>query len=113
MRSGKRFHAIRDHVLHDDLMLAGLWGGQASKGIRMREMIATYFNGKQTNKYGHDQIFLGQVVWPRIKQQIFVHDKYYWTPGVKSHAHGLDFSFGEGHIDAEAVRMEAAALGLI
>jgi tetratricopeptide (TPR) repeat protein len=113
LESRKRFHVIRDHVLHDELILAGMWGGVGSGDWKMRGLISEYFNGKPTNKYGHDQIFLRKMVWSHIKQQVFVHDRYYWTPGVKSHKHAYERNFGEGHTNEKSVCREAVDLGLI
>jgi hypothetical protein len=112
MSSKKRFHVARDHVLHDDLMLAGMWGGTGTRDLKMRERIATYFNGKPTSKYGHDQRFLAKMVWPLIRPHVLVHDRYYWTAGVKSHAHKLAFEFGAGYMDEAAVIAEARASGI-
>ena len=111
--SKKRFHVARDHLLHDDLILAGMWGGVGSADLKIQELISTYFDGKPTNKYGHDQIFLGKMVWPLIRQSVLVHDRYYWTPGIKSHKHKLTFNFGEGFTHEASVIAEASDMGLI
>jgi tetratricopeptide (TPR) repeat protein len=117
LQSGKRFHVIRDHVLHDELVLAGLWGGVASRDLAMRERIRRYFlslpSRAPSHKYGHDQRFLGGSLWPLLRPSVFVHDRFYKTQGVDSHRHAFDVSFGAGHTDARAVTEEAAALGLV
>lgn len=112
LASGKPFHVARDHVLHDDLMLAGMWGGVGTRDLKIRKLIAIYFNGKPTNKYGHDQRFLAKMVWPLVRPNVFVHDRHYWTTGIKSHTHGLAFEFGAGHMNEPAVIAEAHAIGL-
>jgi len=111
--SGRPFHVVRDHPLHDDLMLAGLWGGTGSDTLRMRDLIAAYFNGRPTAKYGRDQTFLGAAVWPGIRPLVHVHDRYYETDGVASHRHTLGLEFGKGHQNAARVLAEAAALGIV
>lgn len=112
LASEKPFHVARDHVLHDDLMLAGMWGGVGTRDLKIRELIAIYFNGKPTSKYGHDQRFLAKMVWPLIRKNVFVHDRHYWTAGVKSYSHGLAFEFGAGLMNEAAVIAEAHAIGL-
>ena len=75
--------------------------------------IATYFNGKPTNKYGHDQRFLGKMLWPIVRTNVFVHDRYYWTAGIKSHTNEVSFEFGAGYTNEILVAAEAAAIGLV
>jgi tetratricopeptide (TPR) repeat protein len=75
LRSGKPFHAMRDHIYHMELMLAGMWGGMARVLPNLREMVLShpqYFN----NRFG-DQAFLMNLVWPLIRKHILVHDSYY------------------------------------
>lgn len=76
--SGKRFHVMRDHVFHMDLILAGMWGGIAGVLPSMQDwLIETpdYFN----NKFG-DQEFLKDMVWPLIKFDMCTHDSVYGFP---------------------------------
>jgi tetratricopeptide (TPR) repeat protein len=117
LQSGKHFHVMRDHVLHDTLMLAGMWGGVGSRQLQIRDRIGQYFrglsSGTPTNKYGHDQRFLAGMVWPLVRPSVFVHDRFYATPGVESHRHSFDFDFGAGHVDIGKVVEEAAHLGLV
>lgn len=113
LASGKPFHVVRDHVQHDDLMLAGLWGGTAAPDFDMAGLITRYFNGHVSNRYGSDQAFLGRCVWPLVKPAAYIHDRHYQTPGMPSHEHGLDIKFGWGCQDEQQVIREAAALGLL
>ena len=80
--SGYPFHVVRDHVLHNDLILAGLWGGCADCDIDVLDLLGRYFRFGPTNKYGHDQRMLATMVWPLIRPHCLVHDKYYSLPGV-------------------------------
>ena len=41
--SGYPFHVVRDHVLHNDLILAGLWGGRADCDIDVLDLLRRYF----------------------------------------------------------------------
>jgi tetratricopeptide (TPR) repeat protein len=113
LASEKKFHVIRNHILHDDLILAGMWGGTSSPDLDMASLIDAYFNGRITNKYGHDQIFLGRSVWPIVRRSVHVHDLYYWLPGVKSHKHGYQFDFSVGHQNEDQVLQEAKRMKFI
>jgi len=111
--SNRSFHVIRDHVLHNDLMLAGMWGGHSSPSLSLPQLMASYFNGTVTNKYGHDQRFLAREIWPRIKGSVYVNDPHYRTPPVRSVRHHHVFGsghIGEGYQDEVLVRKEANRL---
>ena len=71
--SGRSFHILRDHPKHADLILAGLWGGVAGVLPDMAGLIADF----QFRSKFCDQRFLGEVVWPRIKTDVLIHDSYY------------------------------------
>ncbi|HVZ42257.1 MAG TPA: hypothetical protein VHA82_00490 [Ramlibacter sp.] len=111
--SGLPFHVIRDHVLHDDPMLAGLWGGTGWDALRMRELVIAWFRGRTSAKYTQDQQFLAAAVWPRVRSLAFVHDPFYSTPGVMSHRHAFPgLRLGLGHQGEAKVIAEAQALGI-
>ncbi|PLL14737.1 UDP-N-acetylglucosamine-peptide N-acetylglucosaminyltransferase [Tabrizicola sp. TH137] len=79
IRSGKRFHVMRDHIYHMELMLAGMWGGVAGvipdmKGLIMQAQ--RHFN----NRFG-DQAFLMEQVWPLIRDDLCTHDSIYGFRG--------------------------------
>ena len=77
--SGTRFHAMRDHPFHTELMMGGMWGGTAGRGLSMRDLIAA----ADDHRYGADQDFLGTHLWPRIREDLLTHDSYYSTPGSR------------------------------
>lgn len=110
--SGYPFHVVRDHVLHNDPILAGLWGGRADCDIDVLDLLRRYFNLSPTNKYGHDQRMLAMMVWPLIRSHCLVHDKYYRLPGV--HTVGLDAGthHGAGWQSPTEVIQEAKRYGL-
>ncbi|MDZ4393934.1 hypothetical protein [Cypionkella sp.] len=86
--SEKRFHIMRDHIYHHELILAGMWGGMAGVLPNITEWLAqgsTYFN----NKFG-DQAFLADMVWPLIRNDMKVHDTYYAFPNAKNFPRGYD-----------------------
>lgn len=111
--SGRAFHVLRDHVLHNALMMAGLWGGRTDSGIDIVELIRRYFLNGPTTIYGDDQRMLGSMLWPLIRGHCLVHDRHYRLSGV--HEVGLPESkshFGAGHQNLPAVRGEAEQLGI-
>lgn len=85
-QSDKRFHVMRDHIYHMELMLAGMWGGVAGVLPNMRDWLlgaSDYFD----NRFG-DQAFLMNQVWPLVKQDLCTHDSVYGFPD------GVDFPPG-------------------
>ena len=113
INSGYPFHVMRDHVLHNELMIGCLWGGRADCGIDIVNLMRRYFTAGPNAKYGHDQRMLGRMLWPLIRNRCLVHDKHYHLNGVhemklpdpKSH-------FGAGHQNIAAVLEEAERLGI-
>jgi len=111
--SGYSFHVMRDHVLHNELMIGCLWAGRTDCGIDIVDLMRRYFTQGPTAKYGHDQRMLGRMLWPLIRGRCLVHDKYYHLAGVhevvlpdpQSH-------FGGGHQNIAAVLAEVEQLGI-
>ena len=111
--SGYPFHVMRDHVLHNELMIGCLWAGRTDCGIDIVDLMRRYFTAGPTAKYGHDQRMLGRMLWPLIRGRCLVHDKYYHLddvheaplPDPKSH-------FGAGHQNIAAVLQEVEQLGI-
>ena len=111
--SGQPFHVVRDHVLHNELMIGCTWAGRTDCGIDIVALMRRYFTNGPTAKYGHDQRMLGLMLWPLIRERCLVHDKYYRLAGVdtvplrdpKSH-------FGAGHQNIKAVLEEVERLGI-
>lgn len=112
--SGKPFHVVRDHVLHNELMIGCTWAGRTDCGIDIVELMRRYFGrtGGPTARYGHDQMMLGQMLWPVIRGHCLVHDKYYRLPGVDTVPLREPSHFGAGHQDIDAVLVEVDNLGI-
>ena len=111
--SGYPFHVVRDHVLHNELMIGCLWAGRTDCGIDIVDLMRRYFTQGPTAKYGHDQRMLGRMLWPLIRSRSLVHDKYYHLDGVHSAALPDPKShFGAGHQNIAAVLKEAEQLGI-
>jgi tetratricopeptide (TPR) repeat protein len=111
--NGRSFHVIRDHILHNALMMAGLWGGRTDSGIDVVALIRRYFPNGPTAIYGDDQRMLGSMLWPLIRSHCLVHDRHYCLPGVREvRLAELKTHFGAGYQNLAAVRAEAERLGL-
>jgi len=74
--SGLPFHAMRDWYTHTDPMLAGLWGGIAGMFPDMAGAITSFREATPLNT-NWDQYFLRDRVWPAIREQVMVHDRYF------------------------------------
>lgn len=100
--SGKRFHVMRDHIYHHELILAGMWGGMAGILPNMRDWLesgSTYFN----NKFG-DQAFLADMIWPLIHEDTKIHDTFYRFPNAGPFPQGYDLP-GAIHVGGGVKRM--------
>ena len=107
------FHAVRDHVMHNELMIGCTWAGRTDCGIDIVELMRRYFTNGPTAKYGHDQRMLGLMLWPLIRDRCLVHDRHYRLPGV----HTLPLPerkdhFGAGHQNLAAVLAEVDRMGI-
>ena len=79
--SDRWFHVMRDWWTHTDLMLAGMWGGVAGVLPDLARSLKQYTPA--TVETPHiDQIFLRDRVWPLIRGQCLVHDRYFSPPGA-------------------------------
>ena len=113
INSGYPFHAVRDHVLHNELMIGCLWAGRTDCGIDMVALMRRYFTRGPSAKYGQDQRMLGLMLWPLIRARCLVHDKYYRLPGVETRALSDPQShFGAGYQNLASVLGEAERLGI-
>ena len=114
IESGYPFHAVRDHVLHNELMIGCTWAGRTDCGIDIVELMRRYFSrtAGPTARYGHDQRMLGLMLWPLIRKHCLVHDKYYHLPGVHTVALRDPSHFGAGHQNIDAVLREVDQLGI-
>ena len=107
------FHAVRDHVMHNELMIGCTWAGRTDCGIDIVELMRRYFINGPTAKYGHDQRMLGLMLWPLIRNRCLVHDRHYRLAGV----HTIPLAeredhFGAGHQNLAAVLAEVERMGI-
>lgn len=73
LRGGKSVHIIRDHPLHCERMLAGMWGCR-SGGLRDIKVQAERWEPKYN--YGDDQAFLEAIIYSRFRLDMMVHDEF-------------------------------------
>ena len=88
LRSSKKFHIMRDHPYHNYKILGGMWG--AKKGIvnDMKSLIDKFQGG---NFYQVDQDFLAEIIFPKIENDVFIHDEF--GDGKKFPSRRKDFEF--------------------
>ncbi len=75
IRAGKAFHIMRDHYLHTELILAGMWGGVA--GVLPNVEVAAKAFAPVFNDAYRDQNFLRSFIWPLIKNDAVIHDSHF------------------------------------
>jgi hypothetical protein len=78
--SNKSFHAMRDHPLHETIVLAGMWGFRPSLNRKLSRTIHHKLHNttlvKAYTGLG-DQPFLAQEVWPYVTNDRLVHDSFH------------------------------------
>lgn len=114
IKSGRNFHVMRDWWTHTDLILAGMWGGRAGVLPDLMESLSTY-RPPHLETPNVDQWFLRDKVWPLIKGDVLIHDRFFrvlnslpWpgpTPGGNVHV-GQDVY--TAHRDQQANKLCAA-----
>jgi hypothetical protein len=77
VESGLNFHIVKDHpVGHNIEMLAGCFSVKGENVADIHSLISSYpVNGN----FGCDQDFLRDMIYPRAKQSMLVHDSYFGT----------------------------------
>jgi tetratricopeptide (TPR) repeat protein len=116
LRGGKRAHVMRDHILHRNLMLAGLWGARTERPLFTLQRIQRFSAGNADARYGSDQRFLAREIWPEIRADCLIHDSHYdlfnAQPFPVMGKGGDRFHVGMGITSEEGLRREAQLLGL-
>lgn len=67
--SGKAFHVMRDHPWHSAPIMAGLFGGT-------KLAIPEIKDADYGSYYGAEQNWLQEKVWPRIQNDVLIHDNF-------------------------------------
>jgi len=73
LESDKDFHIIRDYTVPTYRILAGTWGCRNNILSNMDYLMDKWNILYPTTQ---DAIFLNMVVYPRIKNSVFIHDQY-------------------------------------
>lgn len=77
LESGKSYHVMRDHRLHNVPMLAGMWGGTVSNSMQFQEAYFRWINDPNvTVRKGCDQAFLELVMWRTVRNDMVCHDRF-------------------------------------
>jgi hypothetical protein len=69
LKSGKNFHIMRDHPLHNTLIPGGMWGCRNS----VLKNLNSYMKRWKKFERGDDQKFLAKKVYPLIRNSLMVH----------------------------------------
>ena len=83
LRSGKAFHIMRDHMMHNPKnfapILGGMWGGLHKSVPNMDQLLRTHYakQAKGRKRYAEDQNFLWQNIMPLAYNNCLQHDSYY------------------------------------
>lgn len=80
LASTKRFHVLADHPHHVPVIGGGLWGSKG-KWHKIQAHIDAYPASKlecdRKVDYNSDQLWLRDVIWPIVKDNILIHDLCY------------------------------------
>lgn len=78
LSSDKLFHVMRDHPYHQFPILGGMWGIKKSSKFDLKSMLESFIASKASNSYGTDYNFLGNVLYPIIKDNdCLIHDPFF------------------------------------
>lgn len=67
-------HTIRDNIEHTADMMGGLWGIRKSAGLNLHSEYASYKeDAEKGHRNGHDQNFLSDVLYPKLRDRMLVH----------------------------------------
>ena len=73
--SDKLLHIIRDHKNHNLPLMAGMWGiRKAALDTPMRVLMDTWKSRHDYSRYGGDQDFLRDVIYPKFCSNALIHD---------------------------------------
>lgn len=96
LSSGQRFHTIRDHGSHTELILAGLWGMIGGSIPNMRGKIIQFIENEKLDKRFADQHFLRKAIWQYVRQDVYASDSVF---GFGNSAHTFENPFRHNALD--------------
>ena len=85
LNSGKYFHVMRDSRMHNELILAGMWGGYNGVIKNMFGLMKDYLKENMDVNRISDQVFLRKRIWKTVIQSALVHDSYHLGEEGKSY----------------------------
>ncbi len=74
LASNLNFHIMRDHPFHATEIPGGMWG---CRNQILKNIILEISDFNKKNLWQIDQIFLREIIYPKIIQQAFIHDEYH------------------------------------
>ncbi len=90
IKSGRRFHIMRDHPYHTSLIMAGMWGCRGNVLYNLPRLVWKWrlmrlITGRRSHhrRKDLDQVFLNQMVYPRIKDDVLIHSEFVCFEGEK------------------------------
>lgn len=89
LESDKDFHIMRDHFHHDFVILGGMWGCRTRVLRDMKKLISLHI--RKFNYHGGDLDFLKEYIYPRIKDNCFIHDEFYDNKPFPTKRKGLEW----------------------
>jgi protein O-GlcNAc transferase len=72
--SSAGFHILRDHPYHAAVIMGGMWGAKRGVFPEMKALISQYVKG---DFWQVDQNFLRDLVYPKIRNNAYVHDEFF------------------------------------
>jgi hypothetical protein len=78
LESGKSLHIMRDHPCHRVVIMAGMWGCRGGAFPEMQQRIDAW---QVWHRKGHDQDFMRDQVYTRLKQSVLVHSDLFAYQG--------------------------------
>ncbi|MCG5240363.1 tetratricopeptide repeat protein [Azospirillum doebereinerae] len=94
--SGLPFHVMRDHVMHMEPVMGGMWGGVAGHLPPLRPQVDR-FTASRSGRWD-DQHFLAEWLWPRIAGRVLVHDDLH---GALGQPFPEPMAAGDSHVGAK------------
>jgi hypothetical protein len=95
IKSGKRFHIIRDHPAHFNPIMGGLWGCAGGSRLNFIERVRNLISQPSTPTglavYGYDQAYLANHVYPFIRDEACVHDEFFQNTDNLPDRVGLEY----------------------
>jgi hypothetical protein len=90
VESGLLFHSMRDHSGHGIMVLGAMWGAKSFFLHNFKELYYWFLGQaakepvmKRARYFYLDQIFLSQIIWPKIHDKAMVHDDFKRYTGVE------------------------------